>query len=231
MNEPKVRILIADDHSILRETLRESLELEPDFEVVADSADGDQTVAMSAKLRPDVVLLDVEMPGAAVGVTVPRVLEVSPQSRVMILSMHESSDLVAELLSLGVRGYLNKRVSRVQLASSIRAVMRGGDEVQISVSQFAAMPSDRITARERELLTLVSQALSNRQIAMRLNITEGTVKRHLRNIFKKLGAVSRIDAVNKAVAASLIARSGSYSRPVPAGGYRAAAALPVGRGR
>ncbi|MFE4862277.1 response regulator [Streptomyces sp. NPDC056670] len=225
---PPVRILLVDDHAILRETLRECLEAEGDFEVVGDGADGAQAVALCARLRPDVLLLDVEMPGAPVGMTVPRVLEVSPRTRIIILSMHESPDLVRELLALGIRGYLNKRVSRHHLASVIRGVMREGDEVQISVSQFAALApgaqDNRISPRERELLTLVSQALSNRQIAVRLGITEGTVKRHLRNIFGKLDAVSRIDAVNKAVAASLIAplqpRSQLGRVPQPAGRER-----------
>ncbi|QIY95534.1 response regulator [Streptomyces sp. S1D4-11] len=234
MNESPVRILLADDHAILRDTLRECLESESDFEVVGDGADGAQAVALCARLRPDCLLLDVEMPGVPVGVTVPRVLEVSPHTRVIILSMHENPDLVRELLSLGIRGYLNKRVSKHHLAAVIRGVMREGDEVQISVSQFAALApqaqDNRISARERELLTLVSHALSNRQIAVRLNITEGTVKRHLRNIFGKLDAVSRIDAVNKAVSASLIAPLGPRTPfTAPASGARAAG--PSGRER
>ena len=207
MNRPQVRIVLVDDHVILRDTLRTCLHLEEDFEVVGEGADGAQAVSLCGRLRPDVLLLDVEMPGPPVGSTVPRVLEVSPETRVIILSMHESPDLVRELLGLGIRGYLNKRVSKQHLVSVVRGAASGGDAVQLSVSQHAAVTpavDGRISARERELLTLVSQAMSNRQIAGRLCITEGTVKRHLRNIFGKLDAVSRIDAVNKAVAASLI---------------------------
>jgi DNA-binding NarL/FixJ family response regulator len=205
---PGVRIVLVDDHAILREALRTCLQLEADFEVVDEGDDGHQAVALSARHRPDVLLLDVEMPGPPVGVTVPRVLRESPGTRVIILSMHESPDLVRELLSLGISGYLNKRVSRQHLVSVVRDAALGGDGVRLSLSQHAAVAPTAteggISARERELLTLVSQALSNRQIAARLGITEGTVKRHLRNIFGKLDAVSRIDAVNKAVAASLI---------------------------
>ncbi|MBY8877284.1 response regulator transcription factor [Actinacidiphila acidipaludis] len=218
MTGTRIRVLLADDHVILRETLRECLQLEADFEVVADAPDGAQAVALCGRLRPDVLLLDVEMPGQPVDVTVPQVLMVSPGTRVIVLSMHESPDLVRELLALGIRGYLNKRVSRQHLVSVIRGCMREGDEVLISVSQFAALPGagaqdGRISAREREVLTLVADALSNRQIAGRLSITEGTVKRHLRNVFEKLGAVSRIDAVNKAVDASLIAPPQPRSLP------------------
>lgn len=225
MTESRVRVLLADDHVILRETLRECLQLEPDFDVVGDAADGAQAVALSGRLLPDVLLLDVEMPGLPVGITIPRVRQASPQTRVIMLSMHESPNLVRELLALGIRGYLNKRVSRQHLVSVIRGCMREGDEVLISVSQFAAVAESgqdsRISAREREVLTLVAGALSNRQVAVRLGITEGTVKRHLRNIFEKLDAVSRIDAVNKAVDASLIAPPQPRSVPrQPAGWQR-----------
>ncbi|SEN90510.1 response regulator [Actinacidiphila rubida] len=218
MTGTRIRVLLVDDHVILRETLRECLQLEADFEVVGDAPDGAQAVALCSRLRPDVLLLDVETPGQPVDVTVPRVLEASPRTRVIMLSMHESPDLVRELLALGIRGYLNKRVSRQHLVSVIRGCMREGDEVLISVSQFAALPGTgnqdgRISAREREVLTLVADALSNRQIAARLGITEGTVKRHLRNVFEKLGAVSRIDAVNKGVDASLIAPPQPRSLP------------------
>jgi DNA-binding NarL/FixJ family response regulator len=206
-----VTILLADDHTILRETLRESLEIEDGFVVVGDVGDGPAAVRACVELEPDVVLLDIDMPGPPATATVRRLRAVAPRTRVIILSMYESPPFVQEMLQLGVRGYLSKGVSRQHLVSVIRSAVRDETGVQISLSRAgsaappgAARPESPLSDREIELLELVAQALSNRQIASRLAITEATVKRHLHNIFTKLGAVSRIDAVNKAVAGSLI---------------------------
>jgi DNA-binding NarL/FixJ family response regulator len=205
----RVRILIADDHTLLREALCDVLRAEPDFQIVAEAGDGESAVTMAASSRPDVALLDIEMPGNRPVETVRRLHDASPDTHVIILSMYADSALIQELLGQGIRGYLHKSVSRQDLASAIRAVCRDADRVVISVSREGAKrvnapASGPLSAREQEVLTLVADAMSNRQIAGQLSITEGTVKRHLRNIFGKLGAVSRIDAVNKAVAASLI---------------------------
>jgi DNA-binding NarL/FixJ family response regulator len=206
----RITILLADDHVILREMLRESLNAEPDFDVVGDVGDGMAVVSAAAELRPDVVLLDIDMPGIPVALTVQRLREVAPRTRVVILSMYDTPAFVQDMLAQGVRGYLSKGVSRQHLVSVIRSTVRDDRSVQISVSPAAAAV-DRgderetpLSRRERYLLELVAQALSNRQIAARLGITEATVKRHLHNIFAKIGAVSRIDAVNKAVDAGII---------------------------
>ncbi|KOX34880.1 hypothetical protein ADK67_02650 [Saccharothrix sp. NRRL B-16348] len=212
--------MLADDHVILREMLRESLSAEPDFAVVADVGDGMALVSAAAELSPDVVLLDIDMPGIPAALTVQRLREVAPRTRVVVLSMYDTPAFVQDMLAQGVRGYLSKGVSRQHLVSVIRSTVRDGRSVQISVSPEAAS-IDRneeretpLSRRERGLLELVAQALSNRQIAARLGITEATVKRHLHNIFAKIGAVSRIDAVNKAVDAGLIS-SAQAPRPAP----------------
>ena len=207
--------MLADDHAILRETLRESLEAETDFSVVGDVGDGTRAVELATTLRPDVVLLDIDMKGIPAAVTVRRLHEMSPATRVVILSMYDCADFVRDMLALGVRGYLSKGVSRQHLVSAIRAAMDDNQAVLVSVTSDAGLAllpvpqgSDPLSARECELLTLVAQAMTNRQIASRLAITEATVKRHLYNIFTKLGSVSRIDAVNKAVGAGLVSRTG-----------------------
>lgn len=203
-----IRILVADDHTLLREAVCEMLRLEEGFQVVGEAADGDSAVEFARQVRPDVVLLDVGMPGNQPGLTVRRLKDVAPNTAIIIVSMFTEQRLIQELLSRGVRGYLHKSVSRQELASAIRGIYRRSrGQVVISAAPPEPYPSeDRgpLSARELEILTLVADAMSNRQIAGRLNITEGTVKRHLRNVFTKLGAVSRIDAVNKAVAESLI---------------------------
>lgn len=201
-----ITLLLADDHVILRETLRESLEAEPDLSVVAEAGDGATTLAEAARLAPDLVLLDLEMPGPPASVTVRRLLDLLPRPRIVILSMYDDPGYAQELLTLGVNGYLSKGVGRRRLVSVIHEVM--DDEARVLLSYAPAnppaRPTGRLSRRERELLSLVARAHSNRQIASGLGISEATVKRHLQNIYLKLDAASRMDAVNKAVAGSMI---------------------------
>ncbi|QMU73270.1 response regulator transcription factor [Streptacidiphilus sp. P02-A3a] len=202
---PAITLLLADDHAILRETLRESLEAEPDLSVVAEAGDGATALAEAARLAPDLVLLDLEMPGPPASVTVRRLLDLRPRPRIVILSMYDDPGYAQELLTLGVNGYLSKGVGRRRLVSVIREVVEDEARVLLSYApaERAARPG-RLSQRERELLSLVARAHSNRQIASGLGISEATVKRHLQNIYLKLDAASRMDAVNKAVAGSLI---------------------------
>ncbi|MER6513616.1 response regulator transcription factor [Nonomuraea sp. NPDC001636] len=207
--EGSIDVLIADDHTILRETLKQTLELEPDLRVVATAGDARAAVKSAEALRPDVVVLDVEMPGDGVVRTTTHIHRVSPRSRVIVLSMYDDPVLVQELIAHGVRGYLLKSVGREELVQAIRGVCADAERVVLSVSRESLMMSGRprsgkLSERELSVLSLAAQGLSNAQIATRLMIAEGTVKRHLRNIFTKLDATSRLDAVNKAMAASLL---------------------------
>lgn len=200
----QITILIVDDHALVRQGVRRLLETQQDVRVVGEAGQADAAVALAAATEPDIVLLDVEIPGSEVTETVRRIGENSPRSRIIILSMHEGPDLVQATLAAGIRAYLLKSVHWQELVVAIRAVHADGDRVILGVSQEslqAARPRPepgKLSDREREVLGLVAQALSNNQIASRLGLTEATVKRHLRNIFTKLGAVSRLDAVNKA---------------------------------
>jgi DNA-binding NarL/FixJ family response regulator len=201
-----VRILVVDDHTLLREALRDLLLAEHDFHVVGEAGDGEGAVTLAGQTRPDVVLLDVEMPGHQPMQTVRRLAAMTPAPKVIILSMYDDPQLVRELLKIGIYGYLHKGVSRQDLVLAIRGVSRSRQRVTISVP-WEGVAEERpgvLSSREQEVLTLVANALSNRQIAGRLAISEGTVKRHMRNIFAKLGAVSRLDAVNKAAATASI---------------------------
>ncbi|MBO3749329.1 response regulator transcription factor [Streptosporangiaceae bacterium NEAU-GS5] len=206
-----VRIVLIDDHTLLREAVREALDCEPDMTVVGDTASGASGVRRCQTERPDVVLLDVEIPGESVTGTVHAIRAASPDTRILIVSMHDDPATVRRLLDCGVRGYLLKSCSRTDLVSSIRAVCADGIRIVLHVSAealtysaSAAACTESLTRRELEVLTLVSEAMSNRQISQRLTISEGTVKRHLGTIFAKLGACSRLDAVNKATATGLI---------------------------
>jgi DNA-binding NarL/FixJ family response regulator len=214
----QITILIVDDHSLLREGLRELLEAQDDMSVVGEAGDSASAVALAAELRPSIILLDVEIPGEDVTATLGRLRCLAPDSRVLILSMYDGPQLVRNLLAAGVWGYLLKSVHRQELMAAIRSVHSDEGRIVLAVSreslaQAQGPPSDVLSAREREVLELTAQALSNTQIASRLRLTEATVKRHLRNIFVKLGAVSRIDAVNKAAAASLITLQERPSMP------------------
>jgi DNA-binding NarL/FixJ family response regulator len=170
-----------------------------------------------------VVLLDVEIPGDSATVTLRRIHQLSPRSQVIILSMYDGPDLLRSLLEAGIRGYLLKSASREELLSAIRGTRTVDGPVRLSVSSasLAAVQSapgqPRLSQRERQVLQLAAEALSNVQIGHRLGLTEATVKRHLSNIYIKLDAVSRIDAVNKAVAASLITTPKSAPRQVSRG--------------
>jgi DNA-binding NarL/FixJ family response regulator len=204
--DDRITILLVDDHALVREGLREILQTQQDMHVVGEAEDSATAVALAAAEQPDIVLLDIEIPGDYVTTTVNRMRSSSPASRVIILSMYESPQLVQALLAADIRGYLLKSVHWEELAAAIRAVRADDDRVVLGISRESLSPIQHgpspaaLSARELEVLDLVAQALSNGQIASRLQLTEATVKRHLRNIFVKLGAVSRLDAVNKAKA-------------------------------
>ena len=222
-----VQLLVVDDHTLLRGALCEILRREPGLEVVAEAGDGEEGVRLAIEHRPDLVLLDVEMPGQPATATVRQLREYVPAAKILILSMHDDEALIHELLALGACAFLHKSAARETLLSALRLVATSDQQLVISVPhQHGAVrlpdphptgrwpgapvppwPTQRgpapaaqplLSARELEVLAHVETALSNRQIGLRLGITESTVKRHLRNIFGKLDAVSRIDAVNKA---------------------------------
>ena len=202
--DDRTTILIVDDHALVREGLREILETRDDMRVVGEAADSTATVTLAAERQPDVVLLDIDIPGGEVTATVRQIRECSPRSRVIILSMYEGPQLVQALLAAGIRGYLLKSIHWEELVVAIRAIRTDDDRIILGVSRESLRYAQQgpsaglLSAREYEVIDLVGQALSNGQIASRLGLTEATVKRHLRNIFVKLGAVSRLDAVNKA---------------------------------
>jgi DNA-binding NarL/FixJ family response regulator len=207
-----ISVIIVDDHALFCDGVRELLSTEPDFEVVGEGRDGADAVALAAEHEPDVVLLDVAMPGPPPQVSIPRIHASSPQTRVIVLTMHDEPDLVRELMALGARGYLAKNVSREQLFGAIRTVVRDGGRTVVAVSRESlklleppgGATQPMLTPREQEVLALAARAMTNAQIGATLFLAPGTVKRHLTSAYRKLGAVSRIDAINRAAAAGLI---------------------------
>jgi DNA-binding NarL/FixJ family response regulator len=206
-----IRVVVADDHTLFRQGIRELLSTDEHFEVVAEGATGADAVQLVREHNPDVILLDVEMPGPGPTATVKWLHHAAPNTRIVVLTMHDDPALVHDLLESGASAYLVKTIVREELMAAVRSVSRAESNVLLSVSRETIEGLDRqrpesgpLSAREMDVLGLVAQALSNAQIATRLFITEGTVKRHLTNIYTKLGAVSRVDAVRKATAAGLL---------------------------
>jgi DNA-binding NarL/FixJ family response regulator len=211
VTDAPVRVMVADDHTLLREGLRELLVTDPGFVVVADAATGPQVIARAAEHLPDLLLLDVQMPGPGAKTVVEQVRVASPDTKIIILTMHDDPALVRQLLDSGASAYLLKTVARTELLAAVHAVTRSPDNVVLSVSrrtlgqlEHDPAPPSRLSRRELDVLRGVARALSNAQLAAELFITESTVKRHLTNIYAKLGASSRVDALLKARAAGLI---------------------------
>jgi DNA-binding NarL/FixJ family response regulator len=207
--DDRTTVLVVDDHALVRAGLREIISAERDMVVVGEAGDSARAVQLTGQMRPRVVLLDVEIPGDDATTTVSNIHRISPQSRVVVVSMYEGPLLLRSLLAAGIQGYLLKSACRQELLLAIRSASRNGPVVlKVSPQSLALLPRPpsqaRLSEREREVLGYVAQALSNAEIAKRMSVSEETVKRHLRSTFQKLGAVSRIDAVNKAVDASLI---------------------------
>lgn len=205
-----VRVLLADDHTLFREGVAEMFAAEEGVRVVGEAEDGDAAVALAEKEHPDVVLLDVEMPGPGAEETSRRILRVSPGSRVVVLTMHDEPPLVRDLLGSGAHAYMIKNATRQELLAAVEAVARDEDRIMLSVSRetldrLEGWEKTALSARELEVLSLAARAMSNAQIASHLYISEGTVKRHLTNVYAKLGVASRVEAVNAAVAAGLVA--------------------------
>ena len=208
-----IRILLVDDQRLMREGLRILLELECDLEVVGEVEEGKAALEAYADLKPDVVLMDVRMPGMDGVEATWRLRERWPEARVVILTTFDDDEYVFEGLRAGARGYLLKDVSGHDLAEAVRTVAGGGALIEPSVArkvvaEFARMApparvpdaglAEPLSEREREILQLMGQGLSNREIADRLILAQGTVKNYVTIILQKLGARDRTQAALRA---------------------------------
>ncbi|MBI2166117.1 MAG: response regulator transcription factor [Chloroflexi bacterium] len=206
------RVVLVDDHPVLREGLRNLLKHEPDIEVVGEAGDGFQALQVVEALRPDIVLMDVVMPGLGGIETTRRIKKVSPTTAVVILTAYDDDRYIVGLLEAGAAGYLLKSASAHEVVQSLRAIRAGETVLSPTVaaavlSRAARAPasnslhsgSDALTSRELEVLALAARGLSNKEIAGRLSLTLSTVKSHLVNIFSKIGVASRTEAVLEAL--------------------------------
>ena len=208
-----IRILLVDDQRLMREGLRILLELEPDLEIVGEAENGEAALGAYERIKPDVVLMDVRMPGMDGVEATWRLRERWPGARVIILTTFDDDEYVFEGLRAGAQGYLLKDVSGHDLAEAVRTVAAGGALIEPSVArkvvaEFArvAPPAraadsglpEPLSEREQEILHLLAQGLSNREIAIRLNLAQGTVKNYVTTILQKLGVRDRTQAALRA---------------------------------
>lgn len=199
------RIIVVDDHAMFRAGVVEMLSTVAEFHVVAEGSSAVEAITLAHDLVPDIAVLDLEMPGPGVKAMVRRVLDASPATKIVILTMHDDPAVVRELLDAGASGYLLKTAGRSELIAAIKSANGTDGSVLLAVSRKTALSLAQSTMGEPEVLSrreidvvaLLSKGRSNREIASALFISGGTVKRHLTNIYAKLGVTSRLEAVQK----------------------------------
>ena len=214
----RVRVVITDDHAVVRAGLRMLLSADPELEIIGEAGDGAESLRMARDLAPDVVLMDISMPDMN-GIEATRRIKAScPGVAVLALTMHEDDQYFFEMLAAGASGYVPKRAAPNDLVSAIHAVKNGGVFLFPSVARLlvkdylqrvedeggAGRPFDTLTDREREVLVCIAQGETNQQIADRLSISIKTVNRHRENIMGKLNLHSRVELVHYAIEKGLI---------------------------
>jgi len=213
--ESTIRVLIADDHGVVREGLRAVLGSEPDMEVVGEAATGKEVVERAAELRPDVILMDIQMPGMNGIEATRRIIEANQEIGVIILTMYEDDDSVFSAMRAGARGYVLKGAHPSEILKVLRAVADGeayfGTEIAKRLMNFFSAPKPaspeeafpELSSREREILDLIAQGHTNAKIAARLFVSPRTVGNHVSHIFTKLQVADRAHAIIRAREAGL----------------------------
>ncbi len=210
----RTTIVLADDHAAVRAGVRVMLEAEPDLAVIGEASDGREAIAAVAAARPDVLVLDLAMPGLGGLDALPSLRAASPRTAILILTMHANAAYVTAAMRAGARGYLLKSVGQQELCTAVRAVHAGHGYLQPEITgplirrvvadERVAAGHGTLTAREAQILEAVADGRSNKEIAAALGIAEDTVKTHLRRLFEKLGASDRAQAVAIALRQRLI---------------------------
>jgi two-component system response regulator NreC len=212
----KVRILLADDHTILRDGIRSLLEDEPDMAVIGEAEDGRSAVKLACQLKPDVVLMDIAMPLLNGLEATRQIKHDCPQVKVLILTMHENEEYIRQVLASGAMGYILKDAAASELLDAIRAVQRGEAVLSPAITRLVIEnylrwgdlskenPSNGLSPREREVLQLIAEGYSNKQIAEILCISIKTVQAHRMNLMSKLDLHDRADLIKYAIQRKII---------------------------
>src|SRR5215207_4904265 len=208
-DDGRIRVLLADDHTMFRQGLKEMLSTDGEILVVGEADNGRDAVALTRESKPDVVILDVEMPVMGAAEAMEIMLNLSPRPRILIVTMYDNPRLVRELLGRGASGFLVKSASLEELLAAVRAAAHSplgprGENVILAVprnvlERVEGQGEEEPSGRELEILLLVARGLSNRRIAASLTLSEATVKRHLANLYAKMNVGSRGEATRKAL--------------------------------
>lgn len=210
------RILIADDHLIIRQGLRLILETEDDFTLVGEACDGAEALSLCAELHPEVVLMDLRMPGMDGITAIEKLRQTQPEIAVVILTTFNEDELMLRGIRAGAKGFLLKDTNRQTLFDTLRAAARGETllkpEIMARLLNVAAAPAPaasafNLTEREKEVLAAVARGERSKEIALKLNITERTVKAHLASIYQKMGVDSRAGAIALAAQKGLLQKN------------------------
>ncbi len=210
-----IRILIVDDHPVVREGLAGMIGTQPDLAVVGEAGNGVDAVRLAQTLKPDLILMDLQMPAMDGAVAIRQILDDNPAARILVLTAFDTDERILHAVEAGAQGYLLKGAPRDELFRAIRVVAEGGSLLQPSVAaklltrvgQMLNRQDDgqeQLTEREREVLDLLAKGYRNKEIAEKLIISERTVKFHVGIIFQKLGVSNRAEAVSKAIQTGLV---------------------------
>jgi two-component system, NarL family, response regulator NreC len=212
VSDRAINILLADDHTIVRQGLKLILSAHPDLHVVGEAANGKEAVELAAKLKPDIVLLDVAMPELNGIEATRKMVEANSRLRVLVLSMHKEAVYVREILRAGARGYILKDAIDTELLNAVRSVARGDGYISPAVSgallndyrKDVTDPVDLLSPREREVLQLIAEGKTNKEIATKLNLSVYTVDSHRGKIMEKLNLHSTGELVRFAIKRGLV---------------------------
>ena len=207
MTPRKITVLLADDHTLVRRGFRRLLEDDAEITVVGEASNGEEAIDLAAELDPDVVVMDIAMPGVNGLTATKRILAKSPAVAILVLSMHAEETFVRQALDAGARGYVLKNALDLDLAAAVKAVAAGQTVLDPSLPRLETLKGERkdaLTARELEVLQLICEGLSNREIAARLDLSINTVAVHRANIMQALGVHKTAELVVYAIQRGLV---------------------------
>jgi len=207
MPEDKISVLLVDDHSLVRRGFRRMLEDEPDIEVVGEAADGEEAVKLARSLKPQVIVMDCALPGINGLQATRKILEMAPETQILMLSMHTEETWVRQALDAGARGYVLKNAMDLELGSAIRRIVNGETVLDGQLAKPESLKGERsagLTPREVEILQLICDGKSNKEIAAQLDLSANTVAVHRANIMDALGIHKTAELVVYAIRNGLV---------------------------